>query len=216
MAASDDIAVPSSDSNVFRKVSEALLELIASIPVSDEMPVADPYARARVLVSRAALKSAALAGGLALPPGPLGLITVLPDLYAVWKIQAQLVADVAAVYGKTAFLTQEAMLFCLFKQAAAQGVRDLIVRTGERVLIRRPTLRALQRLLGKIGVRVTQRLLGRGFSRLLPIIGALGIAGYAYYDTGQVGQNAIGLFSGKIELGDKPEDPQGTALVPNS
>jgi hypothetical protein len=60
-----------------------------------------------------------------------------------------LVADIGAVYGKTVFLTQETMLFCLFKHAAAQSVRDLIVRAGERVLIKRPTLRALQPDLGE-------------------------------------------------------------------
>lgn len=34
-------------------------------------------------------------------PGPLGLLTILPDMYAIWRVQAQLVADIAAVYGKT-------------------------------------------------------------------------------------------------------------------
>jgi len=58
----------------------------------------------------------------------------LPDLYAIWRVQAQLVSDIAAVYSKTVFLTKETMLFSLFRHAAAQAVRDLIVRTGERVL----------------------------------------------------------------------------------
>jgi hypothetical protein len=37
---------------------------------------------------------------MALPPGPLGLATVIPDLLAIWKLQQQLVADIAAVFGK--------------------------------------------------------------------------------------------------------------------
>jgi len=129
------------------------------------------------------------------------LITILPDLYAIWRIQAQLVADIAAVYGKTGFLTQETMLFCLFKHAAAQAVRDLIVRAGERVLIKTPTLRASQRILEKIGAKTTQRALGRGASRWVPIVGALGVAGYAYYDTGAAGQTAMDLFSKDIDGG---------------
>jgi len=32
-------------------------------------------------------------------------MTILPDLFGIWRIQAQLVADIAAVYGKTGFLT---------------------------------------------------------------------------------------------------------------
>ena len=193
-------AVRGTDSELFRKVSEKLLELVGSIPMSGENAAADPRTRARALVSSAALRSAAISGSLALPPGPVGLITILPDLFAIWRIQAKLVADIAAVYSKTGFLTTETMLFCLFKHAAAQAVRDLVVRTGERVLIERPTWRTLQRISAKIGAKTTQRILGRGASRWVPIVGALGVAGYAYYDTRAVGQTAMDVFSRDLEI----------------
>ena len=93
------------------------------------------------------------------------------------------------------------MLFCLFKHAAAQAVRDLIVRTGERVLIKSPTLRALRQILAKIGTKTTQRVLGRGASRWVPIVGAVWVARYAYNDTGAVGLNAMDLFSKDIDRG---------------
>jgi hypothetical protein len=197
----DEMAVRGTESELFRKVSAKLLDLMGNIPVSTELAAADPRMRARALVSNAALKSAVVSGSLALPPGPLGLTTILPDLYAIWRIQAQLIADIAAVYGKTGFLTQDTMLFCLFKHAAAQAVRDLIVRTGERVLIKRPTVRASQRILAKIGAKATQRVLGRGASRWVPLVGALGVAGYAYYDTGAAGRTAMDLFSRDIDGG---------------
>lgn len=168
--------------------------------MSGEHAAATPRTRAGALVMKSALKSAAISGSLALPPGPVGLITILPDLFAIWRIQAKLVADIAAVYSKTGFLTTETMLFCLFKHAAAQAVRDLVVRTGERVLIERPTWRSLQRISAKIGAKTTQRILGRGASRWVPIVGALGVAGYAYYDTRAVGQTAIDVFSQDLEI----------------
>jgi len=121
MNENDEIVVRGTDSELLRKVSEKLIELVGSIPMSGDNAAADPRTRARALVSSAALKSAAISGSLALPPGPLGLITILPDLYAIWRIQAQLVADIAAVYGKTVFLTRETMLFCLFKPVAVQA-----------------------------------------------------------------------------------------------
>jgi hypothetical protein len=204
----DEIAVRGTDSELFRKVSGKLIELVGSIPTSGENAAADPRTRARVLVSSAARKSAAISGSLALPPGPLGLLTILPDLYASWRIQAQLVADIAAVYGKTLFLTQETMLFCLFKHSAAQSVRDLIVRAGERVLIKSSTLRTLQRILAKIGAKTTQRILGRGASRWVPIVGALWVVRYAYNDTGAVGQNAMDLFSKDIDSGAGSQPPE--------
>jgi hypothetical protein len=128
-------------------------------------------------------------------PGPLGLFTVLPDLIAMWRVQSQLVADIASVYGKTANLTKEHMLWCLFKHSAAQTFRDVAYRAGERYLIRPLSLKALQKLTTSIGVRLSERAVGRAVSRFLPLVGAAGVAGYAYFDTKKVGAAAIDIFS---------------------
>jgi hypothetical protein len=137
-----------------------------------------------------------------MPPGPMGLLTIIPDLIAVWKIQAQMVADIAGAYGKTGNLSKEQMLYCLFKHILAQSMRDIVVRVGERLVVKRATLQVLQKTLQKVGVKVTQRLIGKGVSRWLPIIGALGVAAYAYYDTGKVAENAIEFFSSEIDVED--------------
>lgn len=118
------------------------MELISRIPASSENRVVDAATRARKLTTRAALKAATISGSLALPPGPLGLVTVLPDLYAVWRVQAQLVLDIAAVHGQTAFLSRETMAWCVFRHAAAQVVRDVVTRVGERVVVNRNGNRA--------------------------------------------------------------------------
>lgn len=139
------------------RVVFALQELISSIPGSDEVTAAAPDARARKLIRGAAWKSAAVSGSLAIPPGPLGVLTILPDLMAVWQVQRQLVADIAAVYGKTALLTKEQMLYCLFRHGAGQLLRDLVTRVGERVLVKRASLRAMQVLLRQVGLRITTK-----------------------------------------------------------
>jgi hypothetical protein len=54
--------------------------------------------------------------------------------------------------------------------------------------------------LESIGIRIVHRVARGGLWRLLPAIGALAVAGYAYYDTDQVGQTAIEFFSKDIEL----------------
>ncbi|MGE0827710.1 MAG: EcsC family protein [Candidatus Binatia bacterium] len=187
------------------KVAEAILGFIGQIPRTDEAKSHLPAERSRSIASSAATKAAITAGTLALPPGPLGWLTILPELIAIWKIQAQMVADIAGTYGKQTFLTREQMLHCLFRHTAAQAVRDLVVRVGERFLVRRVSLRAFQTIARKVGVRITQRVIGKSISRWLPIIGALGVGAYAYYDTGQVAQTAIELFEGEIEIEPEPE-----------
>jgi len=116
-----------------------------------------------------------------------------------------MVAGIAATYGQSAFLRKETMIYCLFKHGGAALMRDLVVRVGERYLIRRTAVRAIQQILQKIGVRVTQRVIGKSISRWIPIIGALGVGAYAYCDTTKVAATAIELFSKEIDLEDTKE-----------
>jgi hypothetical protein len=152
------------------------------------------------LRAKAAKTAAGVSGTAALAPGPFGLLTLLPDLVLVWKVQAQLVADIAAAYGQSASLGKEQMLYCLFKHAAAQAFRDLVVRSGERFIVRHAGVKLLQTLAGKIGLQLAQRTVGKAAARYLPLLGAAGVAGYAYYDTRKVADNAIALFSRQVIL----------------
>lgn len=187
-------------------IPDILHRLIDVIPFSSEAPVSDPKVRARKLGNIAAMKAAAFSGALAMPPGPLGLLTLIPDLIGIWRIQAQLVADLAAVYGKTAFLTKEGMLYCLFRHGAAQAVRDIVVRSGQRLLIRQVSLKATESVLQKIGFRLSQRLATKAITRWLPVIGAVGVGAYAYYDTAEVAKTAIATFEADVRL-DDPKPP---------
>lgn len=182
------------------RVAKAILGLIGEVPTSSERKSRNPEEAARKRATKAAAAAAAAAGTLALPPGPLGWLTILPELVTVWRIQAQMVSDIAAFYGKKATLTQEQMLYCLFKHTVSQGLRDFVVRAGERFVVRRATGRMLQAAAQRIGVKVTQRAAAKGLSRWLPVVGALGVAAYAYYDTAQVANSAMELFSGDIDF----------------
>ena len=175
------------------RIAQAILDFLSNVPATIEPANASPAERARRIVQSAARQASMVSGALALPPGPFGLVTVLPDLAAVWRIQAQMVADIAGAFGEVATLSQERMLYCLFKHSAAQAVRDLVVRVGERQFIRRAGVRAIQAAAAKIGVKVSERAIARSVSRWLPVVGVLGVAGYAYYDTSQVGATAISL-----------------------
>jgi hypothetical protein len=80
---------------------------------------------AREITRRAAATAAVTAGSLAIPPGPLAWLTIVPELVAVGKIQAQMVSDIAGVYGKTA----SRVLRC----EPGGGARDRVVRADRRL-----------------------------------------------------------------------------------
>nr|BFD60203.1 hypothetical protein CKG001_23100 [Bdellovibrio sp. CKG001] len=194
------------------KVASTLYDLVTAAPSSQLSPASDPYKASQDIIKMAAWKSAGVSGALAIPPGPLGMLTILPDLLAIWRIQAQMVADIAAVHGKSGYLTREALLFCLFKHGASQLLRDVVVRVGERYVLRRTSLRMIERVCERLGLRVTQRMLGASISRWIPIAGAVAVGWYTRYDTKQVGQSALDLFSREIatdatEIKDVGEEP---------
>lgn len=181
-------------------ITQAILDVVANIPDTDERKSRNPADQARHLASTAATKAGLAAGGMAFIPGPAGMLTIIPELITVWRLQTQMVSDIAAAYGQKSKLTREQMLYCLFKATAAKAVAELVAIIGQRVLIRRPTLRVLQSIAQRVGIKVTQKFLGKGIARWIPFVGALGVGAYTYYETGQVAQTTIDLFEKSIEV----------------
>ncbi len=177
-----------------------LMELISEVPAPRTTPVDNPVTEARRTVASAARKTALVSGLAGLVPGPLGMLSIIPDMLAVWRIQRQMVADVAGLFGRAPALGPETMIASLFKHSAAHAVRDLVVRTGQKWIVRKASVKALRAVLEKVSVRLAQRIAGRAMSRWLPFVGAAAVGAYAAYDTHQVGETAIELFGREVAI----------------
>ena len=182
------------------QVTGVLMDLIVLIPQSEERLSPTPDVRSAELIKKASTTTASISGGAALVPGPLGLLTILPDMYAIWRVQAHLVADIAAVYGKTGTLGKEQMIWCLFKHSAAHVAGDFVVQVGERYIVHPRSLQLMQKAVGMLGIKIAQRVLGKSVARYLPVLGAAAVARYAYIDTKKVGFAAMSLFSKEIVI----------------
>ena len=186
------------------KLSSLLFELITDIPESLYSPTEKSDDKINKLIRQAAVKASMVSATLSVPAGVTGVLTSIPDIAAIWRIQAQLVSDIAATYGKFAQLSREAMVWCLFRHSAAQLVRDSAVRTGSRIVVQKLSLAALEVLLKKIGLKISTKLLGKIALRAIPAIGAIGNGAYSFYDTYEVGKTAAAYFKA---LADNPEEP---------
>lgn len=183
------------------KLTNLLLDVITDIPESLYEKSDEQAVKVRKLITQASLKASAVSATLSVPAGLTGVLTSIPDIVAVWRIQAQLVADIAATYGKIGFLSREAMIWCLFRHSAASLMRDVVVRTGSRLVVQKLSLTALQKIVQKIGLKVSTKFIGRAALRAIPAIGALGNGAYTYYDTTEVGKTADSYFKA---LADQP------------
>ncbi|MBQ0958635.1 EcsC family protein [Ideonella sp. 4Y11] len=175
-------------------LGSAVLGVIGQAPRSRLRRRADPAAACDDLIRRAAGKSAMAAGALALPLGPIGWLTVLPELATVWRLQSALVADIAAVHGHPP-PSPEQLLYCLFDHTGARIVRQLLVQTGERGLVQVASAQLLRMAAAKVGASIAKRVAGRSLARWLPLAGAAGMAAWAAWDTRQVGRTAQALYA---------------------
>jgi hypothetical protein len=106
------------------------------------------------------------------------------------------------------------MLYCLFRHVSAQLFRDVVVRVGERVAIRQTSLAALQNLAKQIGVQISKAVISKSASRFVPLLGAVGVGAYAYFDTLQVAKTAVELFERETVI--EAEMPQMPPETPDS
>jgi hypothetical protein len=179
-------------------LGQAVLDALGEMPRSALRPSAQPGPDSARVARGAATKAAIAAGTLALPLGPLGWLTVLPEMVTVWRIQARLVADIAALHGRAHGLTQEELLYCLFRHSSGQLVRDLVVRVGERSLVQTATAQALRLVAQRIAARLARAVAGKSVARWLPVAGAMGLGAYAFWDTRQVAATATELFATEV------------------
>ena len=187
-------AVPASN----KDLGGVIERVISHVPAPRTREVDDPDRAADEIARAAARQAAILSGSLALPPGPLGMVTVLPDLYLIWKTQRQMVADIFGLYGRAAELSRSHMLYCLFRHAASQVMRDFVVRTGQRIVIEQLSGGAIKHVAGKVGVASASVSRGAPRSRWVPLAGAAAVGAYAYWDTLQVAKTARRLLADEI------------------
>ena len=184
------MSLPAIVPNPARDASGLIERVIAHVPQARVGATPDAAQVAERMARDAARNAALVSASLALPPGPLGMLTVLPDLFVIWKIQRQLVADIFALHGRSVELTRTHMLYCLFRHMASHVLRDVVVRAGQRAVVTQLSASALKSTLSSLGLSVAKRITGTSASRWVPLAGAAAVGAYAYWDTLQVARTA--------------------------
>ena len=178
---------------------KAIFRTLVEIPDSHEPEAGDPHRASDKIIRRSCKKAGLLSATLALPTGPLGLITLMPDLTGVWKIQSQMVSDIASAYGERKRLDREQMLFCLFKHSVYHLVGEVITKSGERYIVQKLSERTFGHIVEKLALRIGSRLTLRATKIVFPLVGSAFLGACSYCDTRQVGATTKRFFSMKNE-----------------
>lgn len=156
------------------------------------------------MIAAASLKTFGISTAAALPPGPLGLMTILPELLTVTKIQMNLIYRIAAYYGKQGQVNATLILLIFANEAGLAIGRRVVTRMGTKLLIRtlgEQSVHSVSRsIAARIGARLTQKAVGRWIPFLLaPLFGL-----FSKKMTVRIGTEAVKLFSQDLELLEAP------------
>lgn len=162
----------------------------------------------QTLIDKCAMKNAAISGGASLMPGPWGMIAVVPELVLVTKNQIELIYDIGAAHGKKEIMTKE-LLVAVFLSGMGATAGSVLVMHGSRYLLKRASLRVMQRLVTILGGRIAQQAIKSAVSKWFPGIGAMAMAAWTNYLTKQVGRKADEILRRDIM-----EDPNFVDVEP--
>lgn len=134
------------------------------------------------------------------PPGSIDMTTVIPELIAVIKIQVNLVYKIAKYYEKERQVTSPIIIHILATALEMVLGRNIMKKTGTRIIMRPVGSKAITNLARKLGTRMTLEFVARIGDRRIPFVTATMLGAYFRGQTKKVGNAAIDVFSKDIEF----------------
>jgi uncharacterized protein (DUF697 family) len=152
------------------------------------------------MTSKASWEAFWVSTAAGIPPGPLGMATIVPELVTIIKIQINLVYRIAKFHGKEQQVTPTIILHIL---ATALGIvlgRNLLRKIGTRFIVKALSAQVIKTLAQKLGITIATRLLAKIGARWIPIITAPIFGAFSKSQTKRVGIAANEIFSSDIEF----------------
>ncbi len=121
------------------------------------------------MIDEAAQKAFKISTALGLIPGPIGFVSILPEVVALTKLQLNLIYRIAGHYGRTEMVDKEIVLLILANVLGVAGGETLIRRAGTTLVIRSANTRIVRALARKIGAHVIDTAAEKMIGRWIPL-----------------------------------------------
>lgn len=162
----------------------------------DGHTVSDP----EKMINEAAQRAFKISTALGLIPGPVAIVTILPEIVALTKLQMNLIRRIARYHRKQEKVTRELILLIFGNVVGIAAGEAVIKRVGTRLIIRSVHTTVMRGLAKKIGSRIIDRAAQRAVARWLPMIVAPLFGYFSRTMTEKIGREADRIFSGEIEI----------------
>jgi uncharacterized protein (DUF697 family) len=149
--------------------------------------------------------NALVAGAANMVPGPWGALAIVPEITLIVRNQIQMIYDIGVAHGHEAHIDGTFLLNIFATVMGGAGIGLATVQGGQ-LLMKRPALRILQKIIVWLGGKITQRVLKQFIAKWLPVVGAAAMAVWARQSTLDLGRKAAELLRHEVIWGDGEVD----------
>jgi uncharacterized tellurite resistance protein B-like protein len=153
----------------------------------------------------------AISGLSGMMPGVVGLLAIVPELRMTIGNQVRMVYDIGVANGKEDQMSKEMILTLAMKSGIGSAGINALARQGEKVLIKKASVKAAQQLARAFGVRLSAAAVRTSVAKFVPALGGLAIGVWVRYTTKMMGENSDAVLSREMQVVET--DEVDTALL---
>jgi hypothetical protein len=156
---------------------------------------AEPVGTPDEMIDEAARKAFKISTALGLIPGPIGFVSIIPEVVALTKLQINLIYRIARHYNRRETVDEEIILLILANVMGVAGGEALIRKAGAALVIKSANTRAVRALARRIGTRIIDRAAEKAIGRWIPLLTAPLFGYFSRSLTRRIGMEANRLLS---------------------
>lgn len=145
-----------------------------------------------------------IAGAAGLVPGPLGILTAIPEIVLILKHQLMMIYDIAFHSGNKDAISEELLLIIFLEVNQLQ--KDIILKSYDELRIKKIAQGDMKRIVGVLSLKILQRIGRSLICRWLPVLGAAALAIWTRYTTSLIGKRTREILKKKIVYGGQAVD----------
>lgn len=196
----------SQESELFRKLQEFFVDINSyrspyAEAIGDTSEIIFP------LIRKSSIKAASISAGFGILPGRISILGVLPEVFLLLRLQARMVKDIAIILGKEKFLTNDVLLYCLFKENHPDFFNTFIRTTSTKILIKPITIEIIINLFSKLIRIKAEKQTSKKSKFAIPIFSSVIGGSLSFIDTQMVGLTANNLFLNEVQF-ESPYNPE--------
>jgi histone H3/H4 len=152
------------------------------------------------MIDEAARRAFRISTALGFIPGPLGMATILPEVAALTRLQANLIRRIARHHGKEHRVSKELMLLILANATGVTAGEMLLRKAGTTLVLKSMNTRAVRTMARKVGTRMVDMAAKKALGRWIPVITAPFFGYFSQSLTRKIGREAQRLFLRGMEI----------------